>query len=90
VHREFREEYDIEIRVLETLGVFDHILLEEQEHWISVTFIARHVRGIPRIVEPTKSVGISWHPLSALPEPLSKISEDNYKSYLEKYSLQDR
>jgi 8-oxo-dGTP diphosphatase len=85
VCREFREEYDIEIQVMEMLGAFDHFLKEEQEHWVSITFIARHTGGIPKIIEPAKCVEIGWYPLSALPKPLSRISKDNFTSYREKY-----
>jgi mutator protein MutT len=88
VHRELREEYGIAVRVLETLGTFDHILKEEHEHWVSTTFITRLYSGIPKIIEPFKCTGIGWYPLTSLPEPLSVISRDNYKRYFEKYDLE--
>lgn len=69
--REFREEYGVEIRILETLGVFEHILPDEQ-HWIAVTFIARHVSGHPQILQPARCDEIGWYQLASLPQPLSK------------------
>lgn len=87
ITREMREEYDLTISVIELLGVFDHILPEEQQHWVSATFIARHTDGIPQIIEPEKCTGIGWFLLAALPEPLSRITLLNQSSYHAKYGL---
>lgn len=83
--REFREEYGIEIDVLDLLGAFDHILAGEGEHWVSLTFLARHVRGVPFVAEPAKCSEVGWFTLDALPRPLSQISELNYATYAAKY-----
>lgn len=90
IHRELREEYSIEVRVIETLGTFDHILKEDHEHWVSITYIARLSNGIAKIIEPAKCTSIGWYPLTALPNPLSVISIDNYKRYSEKYDLENK
>ena len=79
--REFLEEYGMRIEIIEPLGFFDHILPEEKQHWVTATFIARHVGGTPSILEPQKCAAIGWFPLSAPPAPLSKITEANLKSY---------
>ncbi len=86
IKREFWEEYELEIEVVELLAVFDHILVEERQHWVSPTFIARHVGGVPRIVEPGKCAALGWFDLSALPEPLSQVSLNDARVYLSKYS----
>ena len=83
VHREIREEYGIEIEIRRLLGVFDHILVDERQHWISATYIARHVGGVPEIREPGKCVEIGWFRLDALPGNLSQISRDNVRSFLD-------
>jgi mutator protein MutT len=85
ITREFREEYELEIEVVELLHVADHILPQERQHWVSPTFIARVVRGTPRIVEPTKCTAIGWFSLAALPEPLSVATVEDVRSYLAKY-----
>lgn len=90
LRRELREEYGIEVRVLESLGAFDHILEGGQEHWVSITYVARLDAGTPRINEPAKCTGLGWYSLAALPEPLSAISRDNYKRYCEKYGPETR
>jgi mutator protein MutT len=85
IRREFREEYAMEIEVVELLDVSDHILLGEGQHWVSPTFIARHAGGEPRIVEPEKCTAIGWFALTALPEPLSLVTLDDVRHYRAKY-----
>ena len=90
VTREFYEEYQMEIAVLELLCVTDHILPQEKQHWVSPTYIARYVSGSPQIMEPEKCAAIGWFSLAALPEPLSMITEDNLQQYQARYGLQSR
>ena len=82
IRREIREEYGIEIEVWEQLGAFDHILPREKQHWVSVTFIASLLSGVPRILEPEKCEAIGWFSLDMLPEPLSVVTEDSLSAYL--------
>lgn len=81
--REFEEEYGMTIELIDLLGVNDHIL--ENEHWVSPTFIARFVSGVPTILEPEKCSEIGWFELSALPEPLSVVTRDDVRMYQMKY-----
>lgn len=81
VTREFAEEYGMIIEVTRLLGVNDHILLEEQQHWVSPTYLARHISGEPYILEPEKCTAIGWFVLDALPEPLSQVTQDDLKMY---------
>lgn len=85
IRREFREEYAMEIEIIELLTVTDHILPEERQHWISPTFIARYAGGVPQIVEPAKCTAIGWFALAALPKPLSAVSVEDMRHYLAKY-----
>ena len=84
VTREFLEEYGMSIEITSLLGVNDHMLLAEHEHWVSPTFLARHVSGEPCILEPEKCTAIGWFQLDALPEPLSLVTQDDIKMYHEK------
>jgi 8-oxo-dGTP diphosphatase len=84
VTREFAEEYGMLIEVTELLGVNDHILVEEQQHWVSPTYLARHISGEPRILEPEKCTAIGWFSLSALPAPLSQVTQEDLQMYQEK------
>ncbi len=79
VRREFLEEYGISIEVTGQLGAFDHILLSEHEHWVSVTYLARYSGGEPCIREPDKCTEIGWFAPDALPTPLSAITLANIR-----------
>ncbi len=85
--REFAEEYSMQIAVLELLGVDDHILPDEGQHWISPTYIARHTGGAPRIMEPEKCIAIGWFSLAALPQPLSVITQSDVRAYQRRYGM---
>ena len=88
IRREFWEEYEMRIEVIELLGVSDHILPKEGQHWVSPTFIARHSHGEPRIVEPDKCSGIGWFTLNALPQPLSLVTQHDVATYQHKFGGQ--
>ena len=90
IKREFMEEYGMEIEIVELLDVSDHIIAKEHQHWVSPTFLARHTGGEPRIIEPEKCTGIGWVPLSALPQPLSLVTQDDVRNYQEKYGVKPR
>ena len=81
IMREFVEEYGMTIELGELLGVNDHILEREQQHWVSPTFLARHVAGTLHILEPSKCSEIGWFALTALPEPLSQVTMDDVRLY---------
>lgn len=86
--REFMEEYGMKIELTELLAVDDHILPDEGQHWVSPTFLARHVDGEPRILEPEKCTGIGWFALDDLPSPLSVITQMNVETYQKRLNAQ--
>ena len=86
IAREFMEEYGMEIAVVELIGVSDHILAHERQHWVSPTYIARHIGGEPRILEPEKCTAIGWFTLDRLPQPLSQVTLDDLRAYTRKYA----
>lgn len=81
IRREILEEYGMVIEIDELLGVDDHILPDEGQHWVSPTFIAHHVSGEPRIMEPEKCSAIGWFTLDKLPAPLSVITQMDVEAY---------
>ena len=87
VQREFLEEYGMVIEVSELLSVDDHILTEEGQHWIAMSYIARHISGTPEIKEADKCSAIGWFKLDALPEPLSQITQANLRDYLARFGI---
>jgi mutator protein MutT len=84
--REFLEEYGMQIAVERLLHVADHMLPDEGQHWVSPTYLARHIGGEPTIVEPGKCIAIGWFRLDALPEPLSLVTLEDVRVYMERYS----
>jgi ADP-ribose pyrophosphatase YjhB (NUDIX family) len=77
VLREFFEEYGMVIEITRQLGAFDHILIGETQHWVSVLYRGRHVGGKPVIREPEKCSEIGWFRAGDLPQPLSQITRDS-------------
>lgn len=86
--REFQEEYGMTIEIIRLLSVDSHILPDEGQHWVSPTYIARHVSGEPKILEPHKCSAIGWFALDALPQPQSVITEYNVRDYRAQYGNQ--
>jgi len=79
--REVWEEFGMKIVLLNQLAAFDHFLRDGQEHWLSVAFVARHVSGDPKIMEPSKCSAFGWFSLDALPEPLTELSKNQLQAY---------
>ena len=44
----------VTIEIIELLSVDDHILVDEKQHWVSPTYIAKSVGNAPQILEPHK------------------------------------
>ncbi len=66
--REMKEEHGIDIEVIRLLGVCDHRLPEENQHWVSPTYLCKIVSGTPTICEPLKCSAIGWFTLDELVE----------------------
>ncbi len=81
LRREMQEEFGVEIEVGDLLDVVDHILPEENQHWISPSFICRILNGSPVVREPEKCTAIGWFAIDEFPKKLTKITSENFKSY---------
>ncbi|MBP9718875.1 MAG: NUDIX domain-containing protein [Candidatus Levybacteria bacterium] len=60
IKREIKEELDIDIEVIELLGVCSHIIPDEKQHWVAPTYICKIKKGSPKIMEPHKCADIGW------------------------------
>lgn len=60
VVRESKEEMDMLVETIRLLGVFDNILPEEEQHWISVVYACAWLSGGPTIMEPDKCSAYGW------------------------------
>jgi mutator protein MutT len=81
--REIYEEFGIRVEVGPLLDVFDHILPDEGQHWVSPTFICRLISGEPSIHEPEKCSAIGWFSPDQVPDQISIISKENLVHYRE-------
>jgi ADP-ribose pyrophosphatase YjhB (NUDIX family) len=93
--REAREELGIEIEIERLIGFSDQILPRAGLHWHLVAFLARIVRGEPRILEPDKFDDLRWFAVGELPancglhhvivplHDLGWISDDEYRRRME-------
>ena len=85
VRREIREEYDVEIDILEQWPAESDIIPQENQHWVSTTFLAKlKPEETPKIMEPHKCDEIGWFELDNLPKPLSTITGLDLKRYNER------
>jgi len=84
--REIVEEHDMEIEIISLLEVCNHIITEENQHWVSPSFIARHKSREPRIVEPEKCTAFQWIEISKInPDELTNTSRQNFNTYIKLY-----
>ena len=67
--REAREEAGVEIMLDRLLCVTDHILMQENQHWVAPAFAARIIEGVVANKEPHKTAELRWCTLDCLPQP---------------------
>lgn len=63
--REIKEEFGLGIKPLYQLEPFNHLLLNEHQHWVALCFVCKFVSGEPKILEPDKCQDIGWFTLEA-------------------------
>lgn len=86
IKREIKEEFNMDIEVVELLEVVSHIIPKENQHWVSPSYIARHLSGEPRIMEPRKTSEIKWIDISQISIALlSEPSKSNFLKFKNKY-----
>lgn len=85
IKREIMEEYDIEIDVTGFFEYQNHLIPEEGQHWIGLTFFAEVISGEPKIMEPNMCDEIGWFTLEEIEGmDLSITSRHNLESLLSK------
>ena len=66
VKREVKEETGVEVEIISLLGICDHIIKNEERHWVSPSYLCKIVEGEPQILEPTKHLDMKWFSLDKL------------------------
>lgn len=80
VKREIKEEYGVDIELIEQFPAANHLIPKEKQHWVPTTFLAKIKKGQkPKILEPDKCDAIGWFSLDKLPKPLSIITKIDLK-----------
>lgn len=82
VKREVMEELGVEVEVIDLLGICDHIIQNENAHWVSPSYLCKITKGEPQIKEPTKHLDLKWFKIDSLPEKLTITTKDAVKKYI--------
>lgn len=83
--REIKEEFGIDIEVVDQLATFNHLIPEENQHWVALCFICKLKSGEPQILEPEKCEEIGWFTMEEMQKiPLTIASGHRLKQILEK------
>lgn len=82
VKREIMEEFGVDIELIRFLGFTNHIIKKENQHWLSISYLARIVKGEPKNMEPNKHDEIQWFSFNDLPEKLTETTSELIEEYL--------
>lgn len=74
--REAEEETGLTIGQVDFLCHSELALASDNQHWVSLIYLARDFQGEPTLTEPDKLSEIGWFALDQLPEPLSAFAKD--------------
>lgn len=72
--REIKEELAVTIQLKHLVCVTNHILQEENTHFVCPTFLATIETGRLRNNEPDKLADVNWFALNQLPTPLTETT----------------
>ena len=81
VIREVKEETDLDISVLTLMGICDHIIKEENAHWVAAEYLCKIEKGEPKIMEPDKASDLKWFKLEELPDKLTITTKKALELY---------
>jgi 8-oxo-dGTP diphosphatase len=85
--REAREEAGVEVELVRLLCVTDHVLPDEEQHWVAPAYLGRIVSGEARNCEPDKTREVRWFELESVPENLTLTAKNAIKAYLSQRGL---
>ncbi len=81
VIRETKEETDLDIEVIRMMGVCDHIIKEENAHWVATSYLCKIKSGEPKIMEPDKASDMKWFSIDKLPDKLTITTQKALADY---------
>jgi ADP-ribose pyrophosphatase len=80
--RELFEELGARFSIARLLCITDHIVPEDNAHWVSPAYLVTLVNGEPTNREPDQAASIKWFPLDALPSPLTLTASNAVRAFL--------
>lgn len=83
VKREIREELGVEIDLIRFLCFTNHIINSENQHWVTMSYLGKIIKGEPQNLEPRKIEEIKWFSLDNLPENTNQPTRDSAREYSE-------
>lgn len=81
VVRETKEETDLDIEVVNLMGICDHIIKAENAHWVATNYLCKIKSGEAKIMEPDKASDMKWFSLDSLPENLTITTKKALSDY---------
>jgi len=79
--RETFEEVGVTVAIDCLLCVTDHLLPQENQHWVSPAYLARMLSGEARNCEPDKTREVRWFPLDRLPANLTMTARNAIEAH---------
>ena len=83
ITREVKEELGVDVEVLELLCVTNHILPEENAHWVAPAFLVRITNGEITNREPCATQQIQFFSLDSVPPNLTITARNALRAYRE-------
>jgi ADP-ribose pyrophosphatase YjhB (NUDIX family) len=85
--REAREEAGVEVELVRLLCVTDHVLPDEEQHWVAPAYLGRIVSGDARNCEPDKTREVRWFEFGSVPENLTITARNAIEAYVRQRGL---
>lgn len=79
--REAREEVGLDVEIDMLLCVTDHLLPQENQHWVSPAYLGRVSGALAKNCEPHKTRDVRWFLLRALPPNLTMTARNAIQAY---------
>jgi 8-oxo-dGTP diphosphatase len=80
--REVKEETGIAIDIWGYLPHTDHIIKNDQQHWVAFNYLGDFKSGTARVMEPQKHEEVRWFALDKMPPKTNRTTKESIKNYL--------
>jgi len=83
--REVMEEIGVKLKDIVFLSYTDHILVNENQHWLGLNYMAKIKEGFPKNLEPDKNDEIKWFKFIDIPKNLAVPTRESLPLMIKKY-----